>query len=176
MSKKFTWVIWGADSCSWWPLRGRCYLLILQKACDSVPHQRLISKIKSYGIEGNIFKWLSNFLHNHLQRAVLNSPSFHWTCQVKSSVPQGSVLGPLLFILYINDLPDNVTCGIKFFACQIYDTTTYIYVCVCVYIYIYIYISYSAKLWQGKFWQILSLQTFDGKYYDRWSMSFTIHL
>ena len=67
---------------------------------------------KSYGIEGNIFKSLSSFLHNRLQMVVLNGTSFLWA-QVKSGVPQCSVLGPLL---YIGDLLDNVICGIKLFA------------------------------------------------------------
>ena len=81
---KFTWIFWGVDSCSWWPLFSRCYLLGLPKAFDSVPYQRLLGKIKSHGNEG---KWLSSFLHNYLQRVILNSASSHWT-QVKSGVPQ----------------------------------------------------------------------------------------
>ena len=97
--------------------------LDFKKAFDSVPHQRLLSKIKSYGIEDNIFKWLSSFLHNRLQRVVLNGVSSQWA-RVKSGVPQGSVLGPLLFTLYINDLPDNVACGIKLFTD---DTKIYSY-------------------------------------------------
>ena len=63
----------------------------------------------------NTFKWLSSFLHSCLQRVVLNVTSSHWT-QMKSGIPQGLVLGALLFILYINDLPDDVTCGIKLFT------------------------------------------------------------
>ena len=63
--------------------------LDFKKAFDSVPHQRLLSKIKSYGTEGNIFKWLSSFLHNRLQRVALNGVSSQWA-RVKSSVPQGS--------------------------------------------------------------------------------------
>ena len=54
------------------------YSVDLKKAFDSVPHQRLLGKIKSYGIEGNTFKWLSSFLHNHLQRVVLNGVSSQW--------------------------------------------------------------------------------------------------
>ena len=69
----------------------------------------------------NTFKWLSSFLRSCLQRVVLNVTSSHWT-QMKSGVPQGLVLGALLFILYINDLPDDVTCGIKLFA---HDTKIY---------------------------------------------------
>ena len=89
--------------------------LDFKKAFDSVPHQGLLTKIKLYGIEGNIFKWLSSFLHNRLQRVVLNGVSSQWA-RVKCGVPQGSVLGPLLFTLYINNLHDNITCGIKLFT------------------------------------------------------------
>ena len=66
----------------------------------------------------------SCIINNCLQRVVLNGTSSHWA-RVKSGVPQlGSILGPLLFILYINDLPDTVTCEIKLFAddTKIYST------------------------------------------------------
>ena len=89
--------------------------LDLQKAFDSVPHQRLILKLERLGITGNLLRWIKNFLSERKQRVVLNGISSDWT-DVISGVPQGSVLGPILFILYVNDLPDKVKSYCKIFA------------------------------------------------------------
>ena len=89
--------------------------LDLQKAFDSVSHQRLILKLERLGITGNLLRWIKNFLSERKQRVVLNGISSDWT-DVISGVPQGSVLGPILFILYVNDLPDKVKSYCKIFA------------------------------------------------------------
>ena len=89
--------------------------LDFQKAFDTIPHQRLLSNVHAYGIRGKVYEWIRNFLLNRRQRVVLNNSKSTWS-EVISSVPQGSVLGPILFILYINDLPDVISCISKLFA------------------------------------------------------------
>ena len=89
--------------------------LDLQKAFDSVSHKRLIIKSDRLGITGNLLRWIKNFLSERKQRVVLNGISSDWT-DVISGVPQGSVLGPILFILYVNDLPDKVKSYCEIFA------------------------------------------------------------
>ncbi|MES9879786.1 MAG: reverse transcriptase domain-containing protein [Sedimenticola sp.] len=85
------------------------------KAFDKVPHQRLLLKLKSYGITGNLYNWIQDFLIGRTQRVVLNGKMSEWR-NVNSGIPQGSVLGPILFLVYINDFPDCTTCLIKLFA------------------------------------------------------------
>ena len=89
--------------------------LDLSKAFDSVPHARLLKKLEGYGIQGNLLKWLGSFLKNRTQYVSINEASSS-TTTVTSGVPQGSVLGPILFIYYINDMPDAIQSSLKIFA------------------------------------------------------------
>ncbi|MCP4267589.1 MAG: reverse transcriptase family protein, partial [Candidatus Brocadiaceae bacterium] len=89
--------------------------LDFQKAFDKVPHKRLLAKIKAHGIDGNVYSWLKNWLSNRKQRVVINGKSSP-ILNVTSGVPQGSVLGPVLFLIYINDLDNELCCKISKFA------------------------------------------------------------
>ena len=81
----------------------------------------LLHKLKSYGISGQIFGLISSFLSNRQLQVVLNGKSSQ-EYSVNAGLPQGSILGPTLFLLYINDLPDYVICNIAIYAD---DTTLY---------------------------------------------------
>ena len=89
--------------------------LDFQKAFDKVPHCRLIQKLKSLGIDGKIASWIESWLNERQQRVIINGSVSGWSL-VKSDDHQGSVLGPLLFLIFINDLGDGISGLILKFA------------------------------------------------------------
>ena len=106
--------------------------LDISEAFDRVWHAGLLHKLQSYGISGKIFDLISFFLSNRQLRVVLDRKSSQ-EYPVNAGVPQGSILGPTLFLLYINDLPDDVICNIAIYA----DVTT-----------LYSKCGHSSYLWQ----------------------------
>ena len=89
--------------------------LDFQKAFDKVPHQTLILKLKSHGMGTSIINWIEQWLTDRRQRVVVDGEVSSWK-SVLSRVPQGSVLGPILFLVYIDDLEEGVTGDILKFG------------------------------------------------------------
>ena len=87
----------------------------LSKAFDKVWHQGLLFKLESFGVCGKLLNLLKDYLSNRFQRVLLNGQESSWL-PIKAGVPQGSILGPLLFLIYINDLPDGLYSIPKLFA------------------------------------------------------------
>ena len=93
----------------------RAVFLDISKAFDKVWHEGIIFKLKCNGISGSLLNFFQSYLSNRHQRVVLNGQESNWM-RIKAGVPQGSVLGPLLFLAYINDLTDNILSDMRLFA------------------------------------------------------------
>ena len=99
----------------------RVVALDILKAFDRVCHASLLLKLKCYGVSGRVFGLISCFLSKRRFWVVLDGTSSQ-ELPINAGIPQGSILGPTLFLLYITDLPDNVICNIAIYAD---DTTLY---------------------------------------------------
>ena len=121
------------------------------KAFDKVPHERLLRKLESYGITGSLLKWERHFLTGRTQTVLVNGSSSE-EMPVRSGVPQGTVTGPLDFLMYINDLPDGLSSTTRLFAddCVLYTSGT------------------TPKDFQGLQEDLVKLE----EWQDRWAMSF----
>ena len=97
------------------PLDVRSVYLDISKAYDRVWHDGLIYKLKQCGVSGQLLSLIRSFLKDRKQRTVLNGQCPNWG-DALAGVPQGSILGPLFFLVYINDLAVDLKCNVKLFA------------------------------------------------------------
>ena len=95
--------------------------IYFQKAFDKVPHQSVILKLKAHGIGNDVINWIEKWLTHRRQSVIVDGEISNWK-SVLSGVPQGSVLGPILFLIYINDLEDDISSKVLKFA---YDTKVF---------------------------------------------------
>ena len=101
----------------------------ISKAFDKVWHKGVLYKLHGVGIKGDLLNWFEDYLTDREQRVVIRGQSSNWG-SIKAGVPQGAVLGPLTFIIYINDLAKGVNCNLKLFA-----DDTCLCVCICFFCY-----------------------------------------
>ena len=94
------------------------------KAFGRFWHQGLLYKLKCIGVTGDLLRWFQSYLHNRSreQRMIIQGSSSQWG-KIPAGAPQGAVLGPLTFLIYINDITENITSNIKLFAD---DTSLYV--------------------------------------------------
>ena len=93
----------------------RAIFLDISKAFDKVWHDDLLFKLESIGVEGSLLSLSRSYLRERKERVILNGLHSNWM-GLEAGVPQGSVLGPLLFLVYINDLTDGISSNMKLFA------------------------------------------------------------
>ena len=99
-------------------------IIDFSKAFDKVPHRRLLSKLQFYGIQGKTLAWIESWLINRSQSVIVDGVCSS-SVAVMSAVPQGTVLGPLMFLLFVNDMQDDLQCSLRLFAddALLYHTT-----------------------------------------------------
>ena len=91
-------------------------MIDLSKAFNSINHNLLLKKLHAYGVQGVELAWFSNYLTERKQRVVMNGVPSQWT-EISTGIPQGSILGPLLFVIFVNDLPSVVEeCTVNLYA------------------------------------------------------------